>query len=254
MQTQPRIADHESPRRLQVALAKTPGEVIEAQQLRYRIFSEELGARLESESTGLDSDAFDPFCDHLIVRDAGRQEVVGTYRLLPPAAARAAGRLYSESEFDLARLDGIRSDLVEVGRSCVHPEHRGGRVISMLWSGICEYMTTRGHRYLAGCASIGLADGGRNAAAIYAQLAAAHAAPAEWRVFPRVPLPLDALEPARDVKLPPLIKGYIRAGASICGEPAWDPDFNTADLFVLLPLERFAQRYAARFMGESAAA
>lgn len=248
MQLQTLLAARPAGRRLSVSLAKTHGEIAEAQQLRHRVFAEELGARLAPGNPGLDRDRYDDHCDHLLVRDGATREVVGTYRLLPPARAHAAGGLYSEGEFDLARLAGIRDGLVEAGRSCVHPDHRGGAVIALLWSGIAGYMVAGGHRYLAGCASVSLADGGRNAAGIYRALAASHAAAPEWRVFPRLPLPLAALEPAENPRMPPLIKGYVRAGASLCGAPAWDPDFNTADLFMLLPLERLDARYAARFL------
>lgn len=254
MQILGRTGTREPSARLHVALAASESEVVEAQQLRHRVFAEELGARLASSTPGLDVDAFDPYCDHLIVRDRDTQEVVGTYRLLPPAAARAAGRLYSESEFDLDRLAGLRGSLVEVGRSCVHPDHRGGAVIALLWSGLCDYLVTHGCRYIAGCASVSMADGGRNAAAIYAQIARTHGAPPEWRVFPRLPLPLAAIAPSLDAKLPPLVKGYVRAGALVCGEPAWDPDFNTVDFFMMLPLDRFDRRYASRFLKEPAAA
>jgi putative hemolysin len=241
-------------RRLSVGLAATPGEVAEAQQLRHRVFAGEMGARLAAGEPGLDRDRFDDFCDHLLVRDDATGEVLGTYRLLSPEGARRAGGLYSEGEFDLARLAPLRDGLVEAGRSCVHPEHRGGAVIALLWSGIADYMRAGGHRFLAGCASVSLADGGRAAAGVYRSLAATHAAPAQWRVFPRLPLPLDALDPAPEARLPPLVKGYARAGASVCGEPAWDPDFNTADLFMLLPLERLDPRYASRFLAGPAGA
>ncbi len=254
MQLQTQHAARPAGRRLSVSLAKTQGEIAEAQQLRHRIFAVEMGARLEAGAAGHDRDRFDDYCDHLLVRDGDTGEVVGTYRLLAPDRAREAGGLYAEGEFDLARLAGLRDGLVEAGRACVHPAHRGGAAVGLLWSGIADYMRAGGYRYLAGCASVSLADGGRTAAGIYRRLAATHAAPAEWRVFPKLPLPLEALDPAPDPPLPPLIKGYARAGASVCGAPAWDPDFNTADFFMLLPLERLDSRYAARFLAAPAAA
>ena len=131
-----------------------------AQRLRHQVFAGELGARLDGPEPGLDSDAFDAYCDHLLVREAATGDVVATYRLLPPERARIAGRLYSESEFDLGRLGPIRDDLVEVGRSCVHPAHRDGAVIALIWAGLARYMERSGHNWLAGCCSIPLADGG----------------------------------------------------------------------------------------------
>lgn len=239
--------------RYTVGLAQSESEVQEAQALRYRVFAGELGARLNTDASrlGLDIDHFDPFCDHLIVRDRQCQEVVGTYRILSPQAARAAGGYYSESEFHLDALANIREGLVEVGRSCVDPEHRAGAVMTLLWSGLTAYMRSGGHRYLAGCASLSLKDGGRNAASVYRTLCDNHPSPNAWRVQPRCPARL--LERFPDVvasppaRMPPLIKGYMRVGAYICGEPAWDADFNTADLFLLLPMERMSARYTQHF-------
>lgn len=124
----------ESGRRYVLGFAESESEVQEAQALRYRVFAGELGAQLAADAAriGLDIDHFDAFCDHLIVREQTSQEVVGTYRILSPDGARAAGGYYSESEFHLDALANIRSGLVEVGRSCVHPGHRAGAVMTLL--------------------------------------------------------------------------------------------------------------------------
>lgn len=240
------------PRKLQVRLAATATEIREAQKLRWRVFADEMGARLTSREPGVDRDLFDPFCEHLIVRDEAAGRIVGTYRILTPQAARRVGSYYSETEFDLTRFHLIRERLVEIGRSCIDPEYRSGAVIALLWSGLARFMQENGFDYLMGCASISMLDGGHAAAAIYHQLEA-HRAPAELSAFPRVRLPLEALHTGVEAELPPLIKGYIRAGAVVCGEPAWDPDFNTADLLVLLSMARADQRYARRFIGRQAA-
>lgn len=142
-----------APRRYTVALARDEDDVRAAQRLRHDVFAGEMGALLASPQPGHDVDAFDAYCDHLLVREETTGQVVGTYRLLPPERAAVAGRLYAESEFDLAALDPIRSSLVEVGRSCVHPDHRDGAVIGLVWAGIARYMTDRGHAWLAGCCS-----------------------------------------------------------------------------------------------------
>jgi putative hemolysin len=233
--------------RLVTSLARTEEEVREAQRLRYKVFAEEMGARLESAASGLDVDGFDAHCDHLLVRgDEGR--VVGTYRILPPQRALQLGRFYSETEFDMGRLAHLRDRMVEVGRSCVHPDFRDGATITQLWAGLAEYMLKGGYEYLIGCASIGMGDGGHYAASVYQALRERYAAPAEYRVFPHCPLPLESLNGGLEVAPPPLVKGYLRLGAYVCGEPAWDPDFNTADLFILLPLSRLNGRYARHFM------
>jgi putative hemolysin len=185
------------------------------------------------------------------VRDPDSGEVVGTYRILSPHAAKRVGSYYSESEFDLTRLQHLRGRMVELGRSCVHPDYRSGGVITLLWAGLAEYMLNSGHEYLIGCASIGMADGGHNAAGIWHATKEKHLAPIEWRVFPRCPLPLDSLESVAAPVLPPLVKGYLRLGAHVCGEPAWDPDFNTADLPILLPLKNLNPVYARHFLKQS---
>jgi len=249
-QKQAGVERRRSPRpALSVGFARTAADIEEAQRLRYRIFAGEMGANLPSRTPGVDHDIYDPFCEHLVVRDQQTGEIVGTYRVLAPENARQIG-YYSENEFDLTRLHHLRPRLVEIGRSCVHPDYRTGATISLLWSGLARYMTEHGYDYLMGCASVSMADGGHTAASLYNRLAAEHLGPPEYRVFPRCPLPMAALQQDCPAETPPLIKGYLRAGAWICGEPAWDPDFNTADLPILLPMARVANRYAKHYLGQ----
>jgi putative hemolysin len=243
-------AQRPAKRSLDVLLARSQSEILDAQRLRYRVFAGEMGANLPTRTPGVDHDIYDPYCEHLIVRDRQSGEVVGTYRILSPENARQVG-YYSENEFDLTRLHHLRPRLVEIGRSCVHPEYRTGATITLLWSGLAQYMVERGYDYLMGCASISMADGGHAAASLYNRLAVDHLGPQEYRVFPRCPLPLAALQQDRPAEVPPLIKGYLRAGAWICGEPAWDPDFNTADLPILMPMAKVAHRYAKHYLGQN---
>ncbi|MBT2369893.1 GNAT family N-acetyltransferase [Streptomyces sp. ISL-10] len=232
-----------------VSLARDQEDVRAAQRLRHQVFAGEMGARLDGPEPGLDSDAFDAYCDHLLVREAATGDLVGTYRLLPPERARIAGRLYSEGEFDLARLEPIRDDLVEVGRSCVHPLHRNGAVIALIWAGLARYMTRTGHNWLAGCCSLPLADGGTLAAATWDTVRTKHLAPEEHWVTPHKLWNADAIaRPKGRVELPPLLRGYLRLGAWVCGAPAHDPDFNVADLYVLLSLRRTNPRYLRHFL------
>lgn len=236
-------------RNLHVGLATCETEILEAQKLRYRVFADEMGARLPTRTPGVDRDIYDPFCEHLIVRDEDAGRIVGTYRILSPSAARRIGGYYSENEFDLTRLQHLRSQIVEIGRSCIDADYRNGAVITLLWSGLARYMQENGYGYLIGCASVSMADGGHLAASLYNRLRETHAAPLEYHVFPRCPLPLDMLRADLPAEAPPLIKGYLRAGAWICGEPAWDPDFNTADLPLLIPMNRVSDKYAKHFLG-----
>ena len=231
---------------LSVSLAQSEREILDAKKLRWRIFADELGANLPSRTPGVDHDFFDPYCKHLIARDESSGEVVGTYRILTPESARRIGGYYTDEEFDLTRLAHLKPYMVEIGRSCVHPEYRTGATITLLWAGLAKFMTEHQYRYLVGCASVGMADGGHNAVALNDALAC-HLSPPEYRVFPRHALPLEALRDDVKPEIPPLLKGYLRAGAWICGDPAWDPDFNTADFPILLSMDRLDGRYAKHF-------
>ncbi|MFF0296652.1 GNAT family N-acetyltransferase [Kitasatospora sp. NPDC004614] len=233
----------------QLVFARTEEDVRAAQRLRYQVFAQEMGAVLESPLPGLDADPFDEFCDHLLVREQSSGEVVGTYRLLRPEQARRAGRLYSDTEFDLGRLGGLRDGLVEVGRSCIAEAHRGnGAVINLMWGGIARYMTATGNAWLAGCCSVPLSDGGTAAAGVWDAVSAKYLAPQEYRVTPLRPWSADGVARQGRTPIPALLRGYLRLGAWVCGEPAFDPDFNVADLYVLLSLERTDPRYLRHFL------
>jgi putative hemolysin len=238
--------------RYRVGLARDTAGVRAAQRLRHDVFAGELGATLDSAESGLDIDTFDAHCEHLLVTDDLTGDVVGTYRLLPPERARAAGRLYADGEFDLTALAPVRHELVEVGRSCVHPDHRNGAVISLIWAGLARYMTDTGHAYLAGCCSVPLGDGGALAAATWSTVRDKHLAPEPYRVAPLLPwTPPDdaaAVGGAPRTELPPLLRGYLRLGAWVCAAPAFDPEFNVADLYVLLPMHRVDERYLRHFL------
>jgi putative hemolysin len=227
--------------RYSVQVATEGNQVRAAQALRHRVFAQELGATLHSDIDGLDVDEFDAHCDHLIITEDTSGDVVGTYRMLPPGRT---DRWYSDGEFHLAPFAPLRDALVETGRSCVHPDHRSGAVINLMWTGIARYMHLSGRRWLAGCASVPVAD----ATPVWHQVRATHLAPPALQVTPRHPWPIGP-EPERRVTMPPLLKGYLRLGAWVCGPPAFDPDFRVADLLVLLSLDRMDPRYLRHFLG-----
>jgi putative hemolysin len=241
--------------RYSVLIARTSREVEEAQRLRYQVFFEEMGARASDHNAAqqLDEDEFDQDCEHLIVRDNESNMLVGCYRIMRPRTARRRGGFYADREFDLSRLANLRDNTAEVGRACIHPEFRNGATIMLLWSGLANFMRENRYEHVIGCASIPLAEGHANAQAVYEAACATSLAPQEYRVFPRLAYPLDAtprpngLASTDRPNMPALVKGYIRLGAWICGAPAWDIDFNTADLFVLLPMQRMNRAYAKHF-------
>lgn len=242
---------NQSSSKLTLSLASTPEEVREVQRLRYKVFIESMNLSALANGEGLDKDEFDEYCDHLIVRDTNTLSVVGTYRVMSPHAARRMGKFYSEQEFDLSRLDNIRNVIAEAGRACIHPEYRSGAVIMLLWAGIADYMRCERCDYLMGCASVSLADGGHNAAALYQAFRESNMAPPDYRVTPHTPFPIDAREGGRDPQVPPLLRGYLRSGAWVCGDPAWDPDFHSADFFLLLPLAKLDSRYARHYLKDA---
>ena len=239
---------------LVVSWAKHQDEVRQVQRLRHQVFAQEMGARLSTTLPGHDIDLFDNYCEHLLVRDEATGEAVGTYRLLTPVQAKRVGSTYSDLEFDLVRLRSMRDRMVELGRSCVHPDYRTGGVIMALWGALAEFMVRNKLDTMIGCASIPMLHNGvvsgDVAASIWHQLKATHLAPVEHHVRPRLPLPIEELDSSLTVEPPALIKGYLRLGAKILGAPAWDPDFNTADLPMMMRINDLPPRYRKHFLGQ----
>ena len=237
--------------KIQVSWARHQDEVREAQRLRYQVFAVEMGARLVCKIPGHDMDLFDDYCEHLLVRDEATQEVIGTYRALTPTQAKRAGSTYSDLEFDLTRLRSLRSRMVELGRSCVHAEHRQGAVIMALWGALAQFMSRNQLDTMIGCASIPMqhngTPSGHAATSIWRQLRETHLAAIDWHVTPRLALPVDQLDDSLMVAPPALIRGYLRLGAKVLGAPAWDPDFNSADLPMMMRISDLPLRYRKHF-------
>ena len=242
-----------APAGLTVCWARHQDEVREAQRLRYQVFAEEMGARLSGALPGHDMDLFDDHCEHLLVRDASTGAVIGTYRVLTPAQAQRVGCFYTDTEFDLTRIRSLRSRMVELGRSCVHPDHRHGGVIMALWGALGEFMQRNGLDVMVGCASIPMLHNGvlsgNVAASIWRQLREQHLAPIALQVLPRLRLPVEQLDDRLPVDPPALIKGYLRLGAKVLGPPAWDPDFNSADIPMMMQIKDLPARYRKHFLG-----
>jgi putative hemolysin len=248
------LAQPEAGQGITVGWARHLDEVREAQRLRYSVFAGEMGATLPNTLPGHDVDLFDDFCEHLLVRELASGEVIGTYRVLTPAQARRVGSTYSDTEFDLTRLRHVRERMVELGRSCVHRDHRQGGVIMALWGALGEFMVRNQLDTMIGCASIPMstphvAGAGHAAASIWRKVKHQHLASIEFHVRPRLPLPLERLDDSLDVDPPALIKAYLRLGAKVLGPPAWDPDFNAADLPLMIRLTDLPARYRKHFLG-----
>jgi putative hemolysin len=242
----------DSDRRLQVELALSQEQIDACFRLRYRIFVEELGAKIDCAlPLGLESDHFDDYCHHMLVRDLDSGEAVACTRILTDTQAQVAGGYYSAKEFDLSCLRDIDGRVMEIGRTCVDPAYRNGATIGCLWSGLAQFMENNRFKYLMGCASISLEDGGVQANLIMDQLRDRYLTPDSLRVNSLRMLPPgneDKVLRAPDVRMPPLLKAYLRLGAQIGGEPFWDEDFNTADVFIWLERANLQRRYVRHFL------
>ena len=254
LQPHPGVAPQPEPRAApgyRARLASSAADVRAAQALRFEVFNLELDEGLaQSYDTGLDADPFDAVCDHLIVDDSGTGQVLGTYRMQTGTrAAQGLGQgglgYYSQREFDFAPLEPMRAQILELGRACIHPQHRNFAVLNLLWRGIAAYAQDHGARYLVGCSSLTSTDP-RVGAAAY-RLLTPHLASPAWRVQPvgafACALAVEAAEPP---KIPRLLGAYLALGAAICGPPALDREFRTIDfltwLDVLTPSVQAMQR------------
>lgn len=231
-------------------IAQSTSEIHAAQRLRFTVFNLELQEGLEeSLLTGLDADPFDEVCDHLLVEHVPTGDIVGTYRLQTGSTAAANSGYYSEQEFDFRPFEPIRSELIELGRACVHREHRNLVVLGMLWKGIADYARQHHGRYLCGCSSLTSQDPAIGASA-YSALCRHHLAPLPWRTQP-----LAAFECQLDIlaeespKIPKLLRAYLGIGAKICGPPALDRRFKTIDFLTLLDLDSLPLLARQRFQG-----
>ena len=250
--------------RYTLLLSTDPALIDAAQRLRHDVFTSEPGFELAGAIDGRDADRFDEYCDHLLVREDNSGELVGCYRMLPPPGAIAAGGLYTATEFDVEGLDSLRPELVEMGRAVVREDHRNGGVVLLMWAGILAYLDRCGYEYVTGCVSVPVrgADDeipGSQIRGVRDFVRRRHAAPEQYTVHPYRPVTvdgkgLDEIEPPGRVAVPPLMRGYLRLGAQVCGEPAHDPDFGVGDFPALLDKRQADTRYLKRLRSVGAAA
>jgi putative hemolysin len=250
--------------RYTLLLSTDPALIEAAQRLRHDVFTSEPGFALAGATDGRDADRFDEYCDHLLVREDNSGELVGCYRMLPPPGAIAAGGLYTATEFDVEGLDPLRPSLVEMGRAVVREDHRNGGVVLLMWAGILAYLDRCGYDYVAGCVSVPVCTAdeetpGSQIRGVRDFVRRRHAAPPEYTVHPYRPvtlegLGLDDIDPPDRVAVPALMRGYLRLGAQVCGEPAHDPDFGVGDFPALLDKRQADTRYLRRLRAVGAAA
>lgn len=251
-----------------VRLATSPQDVTAAQRLRYQVFVTELGGDgpLVDHAAGLERDAFDPFFDHLVLVDRRidpetLSHVIGAYRVLPCDRREAAGRFYSEGEYDLGPLLASGRRMLELGRSCVHAEHRGGTAMFHLWNGLADYVLNREIEILFGVASFHGTDPDALAEPL-SYLHHHHLAPPQMRVRALPPhrqemdlIPRDRLDrKAAMAATPALIKAYLRLGGFV-GDGAWiDHEFNTTDVCLVMDTGQMSARHRDFYVRKKAAA
>lgn len=239
-----------------VKIAETREDLQAAQALRYQVFVRELGGNgnLVNHHAGLESDGFDSYGDHMIIKDNSNGIVVGVYRLLREDQAVAAGSFYSEDEYDLTKLRASGRKLLELGRTCLHPDYRGGAAMFHLWSGLSEYIAYHSIEILFGVASFH----GTNPLVLANSLSILrqnHLAPTELRVRAKTYqsmdlIPQNALDRRQAmIDTPALIKAYLRLGGCVGDGAFIDYDFNTTDVFLILDTEKINYRQRRIYSG-----
>lgn len=231
-----------------VSMAESVEDLTDCQRLRFLVFNCELGEGLESsERSGLDRDKFDYICDHLMVRDATSNELVGTYRM--QTGYRAKGNLgyYGEGLFDFGPFEGIRGEVLELGRACVHQDYRSSGVLHMLWKGIARYAISCHARYLIGCSSLSSQDENEGMA-LYQSLREKHLVREELRTRPRAGFACTTTKELADVPhTPRLFRAYLDVSGRLCGPPAIDREFKTIDFLTLVDLQNIPEKVLRRY-------
>ncbi|CAM9092416.1 unnamed protein product [Phaeothamnion confervicola] len=250
--------------RFDTRLADDPSEIRAVQRLRYEVFYEEMGAKadLAQQAQRRDINCFDAVCDHLMVVDTAMTDeygdplVVGTYRLIRRSRLPEGHDFYSEAEFDLRAIKRFPGEILELSRSCVHREYRNRAVLDMLWRGLGNYITAYQIEIMFGCASFPGTDPEQIADAL-TFLHSRHLAPEPLRPLAlpgqyvamqrRCESVLDKRDAIR--QMPPLVRGYVGAGAFVGDGAVIDTEFNTVDVCVMVMTEQLRKSYARRYQG-----
>ena len=231
-------------------IASTRKDLEDSFKLRYHVFSKTFGSNFNGSST--DMDLFDAHCKHLIVRDSNTGKAIATTRLLGDEEAGLIGHFYSQGEFSLPGLTRLPGRILEIGRTCIHEDYRDGSAIFTLWQGLARFLKENNYRFLIGCASISMDDGGIQTEAIMRQIRDRYIDTSMLRAVPITSVPSIDLPDNVLAQMPALLKTYLRLGARACGEPCWDKEFGCADVFILLDMDNLCPRYARRFHLDSA--
>lgn len=251
MQKQSQTTKSPAEREMTIEIVNDDATIRQAQQLRFDVFSLEFNAGFGEKL--IDTDEFDAYCKHLVVIDCVTGAVVATCRILTQDKLAAIGRFYSETEFILSDAIRQESKIMEIGRTCIHPDYRHGSVLSMLWMGITKYLLQNDFRYLIGCGSISIRDGGQQAWKVSQYLKRTYPAADQFSVTPKRQMPhltSQATTTVTNDEIPSLLRAYMRLGAKVCGDPCWDPAFKTADVFIMLDAKEMPSRYKRRFLKE----
>lgn len=255
----PRV--HAEVGKYRLRLAESVEDRDAACRLRFRVFNIEMGEGLESSyKTGLDTDYFDLFCEHLLVEEKSTRRIVGTYRMQSGDTAAANMGYYSEQEFHFGPYEPLRPEILELGRASIDREHRTPEVLTLLWRGIAQYATDMGLRYLVGCSSLNSKDPCegwqmyrqldhyRVAPEFATEPTAAYACPAEQDRSGVQPPDVQSTALPALPKVPRLLRTYLAIGARICAPPAWDREFGTIDFLTLLDLKMLSSSARNRFL------
>lgn len=241
----------------EIKIASCPEELEKALRLRFEIFKLELGKGLNRDfDRQLDEDIYDRFCEHLIVTDKSKDQVVGTYRLLLASRVDKKLGFYSEKFFDITKIKRLRGEMLELGQSCVHRDYRNQFVINLLWIGIARYIKDHDVRYLFGSVRLATIDP-QEVSETFRLIEDRYFSLPRFRVTPWPETSFKGLDEDIELKnpkqvlnkLPPLVKGYLRLGVKVCGRPALNPDFGSVVLFILLDIEKMTASYRRHYFG-----